>query len=184
MYLPLQQLDTDEGHWPDRDGMQSASVKSDCKALFTRAVQLSYKDHIEAAAPSGIGKEEVVHAITERIKKQKVAGRPGDWIDGYLKEYESDKSLRLQELSSEEADAIRGRVLVPRLRMILEAKRDGRRKRRLILQGLQEPYSWDGGVSSDSPVAYMSTMRLLLARAGKDDEITARDVSTAFLQST
>ena len=68
--------------------------------------------------------------------------------------------------------------------MILEAKRDVRRKGRLILQGFQEPYSWDGGVSSDSPVAYMSTIRLLLARTGKDDEITARDVSTAFLQST
>ena len=52
------------------------------------------------------------------------------------------------------------------------------------MQGFQEPYAWDGGVSTDSPVAFMSTIRLLLARAGKDGVISARDVSTAFLQST
>ena len=40
------------------------------------------------------------------------------------------------------------------LRMILEKKRDGRHKGRLILQGFHEPRSYDRG-AVDSPVAYI-----------------------------
>ena len=41
----------------------------------------------------------------------------------------------------------------------------------------------DNGISSDSPVAYMSTIRCLLAMVRQNDVVTARDVSIAFLQS-
>jgi hypothetical protein len=105
-------------------------------------------------------------------------------VQGYTDEFNSVSKLRLRELSPEEAARVRAEELVPRLRMILEAKRDGRKKGRLILQGFLEPRSWDGGVATDSPVAYMGTIRALLAKSGKSDVISQRDVSVAFLQST
>jgi len=157
----------------------------DC-SLYSEVVTEEFRAYIASdvgASGSDIGADEATEAVAELIKKQKVGGTVADWMDGYLKEYTAVRDLRLRELSPEEAARVRSQVLVPRLRMILEAKRDGRRKGRLILQGFQEPYSWDGGLSTDSPVAYMTTIRCLLARAGVDDVITSRDVSTAFLQS-
>ena len=69
------------------------------------------------------------------------------------------------------------------MRMILEAKRDGRKKGRLVLQGFLEPHSWDRGQSNDSPVVGMATIRCLLASLRKGDSVSARDISVAFLQS-
>jgi hypothetical protein len=131
--------------------------------------------------------EAVVHdsrkAVEHLMSKQKVGGTVDDWLPGYEAELEKVKRLRLRELEPEEAVRVRKDQLVPRLRMILEAKRDGRRKGRLILQGFLEPYSWDSGVSNDSPVVGMATIRCLLASMRVADVVSARDVSVAFLQS-
>jgi len=67
--------------------------------------------------------------------------------------------------------------------MILELKRDGRKKGRLILQGFREPLWWDKG-PIDSPVASHATIRTLVFMGGRECEvISSVDIRTAFLQS-
>ena len=182
----LQTLDVSPGKWTLQD--TCVEEPDTCNvAWFSQTVVAEFKAYlaapVEVEDTQDLGVEEATKAIEELIKKQKAKGTAADWLPGYLKEYEAVKRLRLRELQPAEAVKIRNTVLVPRLRMILESKRDGRRKGRLILQGFQEPYAWDGGISTDSPVAYMtlSTIRCLLARGGRDDVITSRDVSTALL---
>ena len=68
--------------------------------------------------------------------------------------------------------------------MLLSVKRDGRRRGRLVLQGFSQPTEWDEGRSVDSPVAYQTTLRMLMARNGPGDVVSQRDVLVAFLQST
>jgi hypothetical protein len=126
----------------------------------------------------------VLQAVTELHRKQKMTGAATDFVEPYLTEYASVKGRRLRELSSEEAATVRAQCLAPRLRMLLAIKRDGRRKCRLILQGFSEPEAWDEGRSVDSPVAYYTTVRMLLTKSGKHHVISKRDVSVAFLQSS
>jgi hypothetical protein len=93
-----------------------------------------------------------------------------------------DKRL---ELIADPVEASRIMVTesVVSLRMQLEAKKDGRRKARLLLQGFKEPAEWDVG-SNVSPVAFPSTIKTLVYEAGPvEDVIGMIDVSVAFLQS-
>ena len=183
----LLSLDTDAAAYGAKCMAEHQSSTS-CRALYARSVVSEFKAYLTGddgtvGGKLAITKEEAVAAVEELMHKQKAQGTVDQWLDGYLKEYEAVKGMRLRELDESEAAQVRKEHLVPRLRMILEAKRDGRKKGRLILQGFAEPYSWDNGISSDSPVAYMSTIRCLLAMVRQDDVVTARDVSTAFLQS-
>ena len=83
---------------------------------------------------------------------------------------------RLRLLGPSEAKSVRLTNNLGRLRMILELKRDQRRKARLILQGFREPAEWDEG-SVASPVAYPSSIRSFMFHAGPRDEIvTTNDV--------
>jgi hypothetical protein len=67
--------------------------------------------------------------------------------------------------------------------MLLEAKKDGRRKARLILQGVKEPREWDLD-SNVSPVANTIAIRSLAFCGGSSgDVLSSIDVSVAFLQS-
>ena len=67
--------------------------------------------------------------------------------------------------------------------MILELKRDMRKKGRLIRQGFREPLEWDIG-SNFSPVTYLASVRtMLFANGEKTDVISSNDVSIAFLQA-
>jgi len=129
------------------------------------------------------GEDAVLQAVTELHRRQKMTGAPSDFVGPYLLEYASVKGRRLRELTPEQAEVVRAKCLAPKLRMLLAIKRDGRRKCRLILQGFSEPEAWDEGRSVDSPVAYYTTVRMLLAKSGKGHVITKRDVSVAFLQS-
>jgi hypothetical protein len=86
------------------------------------------------------------------MAKQGLTGDPEEWIPGYRKELDSVRQRRLAELTPEEQATVWKRHLVVKLRMILEAKRDGRKKGRLILQGFREPWSWEHGKATDSPV--------------------------------
>ena len=116
--------------------------------------------------------------------KQKAVGDVSDWIGPYKKEWAEVEKRRLRRLSEGELSELRasGTPIVD-LRMILETKRDGRRKGRLILLGFREPGEWDVG-SNDSPVASLASVRsMLFMKGGVDDVISSIDVSTAFLQS-
>ena len=63
------------------------------------------------------------------------------------------------------------------MRMILEYKRDGRHKGRLVAIGYLEPYHWDIK-SNSSPVSDMSSVKILLYEAGNsNDIISSVDIS-------
>ena len=104
-------------------------------------------------------------------------------MPGYQKELHEVRSRRLQKLTAQQikADSVERKAV--RLRMILEAKKDGRRKGRLIMQGFREPQHLDGG-KVDAPVAALTSIRTMLFMAGMvGDVISSIDVSTAFLQA-
>ena len=130
-------------------------------------------------------------AVTELMAKQGLTGDPEEWLPGYRREVDSVTQRRLQVLTKEEQKVAWRDNLVVRLRMILEGKRDGRKKGRLILQGFREPWSWERGKPTDSPVAYMTTIRMMLFMAGLSSAIpselrhvvSSRDISVAFLQA-
>ena len=96
-----------------------------------------------------------------------------------MKAVEGKRLIKL--VGDELAVAMRGPCV--RLRMRLEAKKDGRKKARLIVQGFREPLSWDVG-GTDSPTAAMASIRTLLFMHGLfGDVISSIAVSTAFLQA-
>ena len=89
---------------------------------------------------------------------------------------------RLTRLNKDELTREIMKTAIP-MRMLLDTKRDGRLKARLIMQGFREPIEWDDG-SVASPVAYPSSIRPLLFHSGpRSDVISTNDVSVAFLQS-
>ena len=70
-----------------------------------------------------------------------------------------------------------------KLRMILESKKDGRRKGRLVGQGFWEDV-YTTGVHVDSPVAHFASVRALLFKTGRVGEVVASgDISKAFLMA-
>ena len=118
--------------------------------------------------------------MQQLIRTERVRGSVKEWLPGYREELRAVEDRRLEVIENPDPEVVRKAV---RMRMRLEAKKDGRRKGRLILQGFREPKSWDVG-SNDSPVAAMATIRTLLFMAGlQGDVISSIDVSTAFLQS-
>ena len=121
-------------------------------------------------------------AVAHLMRKQKRSGTVADWLPGYKKELEEVTSRRLRPITDEtELGVAKGEAIG--LRMLLEAKSDGRQKGRLILLGYLEPSWWDFG-ATDSPVATMATIRTLLFQAGpKEEVISSVDVATAFLQA-
>ena len=69
--------------------------------------------------------------------------------------------------------------------MLLDTKRDGRLKARLVALGHREPKEWDA-MSTSSPVAGISSIRTLIYKAGDPDDdivLSSIDVSVAFLQA-
>ena len=123
--------------------------------------------------------EMIVHKL---IQKQNKKGEVADWIEPYKIEMQEVENRRLTLLDDDDiTDDIR-RDALP-LRMILETKRDGRLKGRLVAIGYREPKYWDVK-SNSSPVVSLSTVRALLFRAGLiSDVISSVDVSVAFLQA-
>ena len=121
-------------------------------------------------------------AVRELIEKQNKKGTIGDWLKPYREEYEQICDKRLTRLSKEELTREIMRTAIP-MRMLLDTKRDGRLKARLVALGYREPKEWDT-MSTSSPVADLSSIRTLIYRAGDpDDVLSAIDVSVAFLQA-
>ena len=118
------------------------------------------------------------------LLKQSIRGEPAEFESGYVTELLHMMSRRLEMVTEQTArEYIRSQHKVVPLRMLLEAKKDGRRKARLILQGFREPTEWDLD-SNISPVCCPSVIRSLLFMSGRaGDVISSIDVSVAFLQS-
>ena len=124
-----------------------------------------------------------IEAVSDLIARQSLSESVEEFLPGYKREIVEMLKRRLRLLGTLEATSIAQSHALGRLKMILEAKRDDRKKGRLILQGFREPKEWDEG-SVASPVAYPSSLRTLLFHAGpRSDVISLNDVSVAFLQS-
>ena len=99
--------------------------------------------------------------IGELIHKQKQKGTVKDWEKGVLDEFAKVRDSRFEEVDEETKAKVLRENLAMRLRMILEAKKDGRMKGRLVGQGFLETVSQYGN-KTDSPVASLTAMRMLL----------------------
>jgi hypothetical protein len=107
--------------------------------------------------------ERPTRQVKELMKLQNIAGDPQDFIPGYKKELATVTKMRLKEVSPAVAQYVRAKKLAVRLRMLLEVKRDMRRKGRLVLQGFRAPSWWRIG-STDSPVVATAGLRVLIFR--------------------
>lgn len=127
-------------------------------------------------------------AVQELMKKQRMPGAAEDYVPGYEKELSEVMRMRLRELVGEEKARVKRDKIAIRLRMMLEHKRDGRKKGRLLLQGFREPFAWDRG-QTDSPVANLSTVRSTVLSdekckvTGGVKRLSSADVSKAFLKA-
>mgnify|MGYP001249640715 FL=1 len=103
-------------------------------------------------------------------------------IGPYQEEFNQVKNRRLEQITDDDKIKEIKSDALP-LRMILETKRDGRRKGRLVAIGFKEPRYWDIK-SNSSPVVSINTIRALLFKAGLcTDVYSSIDISVAFLQS-
>ena len=138
--------------------------------------------HLDPDEPGG----EVYETVKELMRVQNLVGDPTDFIPGYKKELETVTKMRLKEVSPAVAQYVRAKKLAVRLRMILEVKRDMRRKGRLVLQGFRAPSWWRVG-STDSPVVATAGLRALIFRrdkqAGVPEVLSQFDFDVAFLQA-
>ena len=122
-------------------------------------------------------------AVQKLINRQGLEGAASEYVPGYLNELTHMMSRRFELIEGVAEDRVRSTSPVVSLRMILECKKDGRRKARLVLQGFKEPVEWDLE-SNATPVANMSTIRSLVYMGGSsDDVLSSIDVSVAFLQA-
>ena len=121
-------------------------------------------------------------AVKELIQKQNKKGTVEDWLRPYREEYEQISNRRLTRLNKDELTREIMKTAIP-MRMLLDTKRDGRLKARLVALGYREPKEWDT-MSTSSPVADISSIRTLIYKAGDpDDVLSSIDVSVAFLQA-
>ena len=124
-------------------------------------------------------------AVESIMRRQKLSDEHtvDSFLQGYKNEIVHMLTRRLRLLGPSESNSVRRESNLGKLRMLLELKRDGRKKARLILQGFREPKEWDEG-SVSSPVVFPSSIRSFLFSAGDRDEcISVNDVSVAFLQA-
>jgi hypothetical protein len=126
---------------------------------------------------------DVSETVSRLASKQGIEIDPSEFEVGYCTELNHMMNRRLDLVPESEVYLVRSNNSIVPMRMILEAKKDGRRKARLVLQGFREPPEWDTK-SNASPVAFPSTVRSLLFKSGSsEDVISSIDVSVAFLQT-
>ena len=160
--------------------------RRDSLALFAAPFTALECEAVVASQSSqlfGVDDCEAIKAVERLMVKQNLEGAAAEFLPGYKTEIQQMLRRRLRMLGPAEATRVSREYNLGKLRMLLELKRDGRKKARLILQGFREPLEWDEG-SVASPVAFASTLRMLLFTAGlRSDVISVNDVSLAFLQS-
>ena len=122
-------------------------------------------------------------AVARLMSRHKLDGLIDDYLPGYKAEVCNVLRRRIILQDTPSAAELRKSEHIVQLRMLLELKRSGRKKARLICQGFREPVEWDKG-SNMSPVAFIDTIRMLFLMHGpKSDLISTNDVSVAFLQA-
>ena len=132
------------------------------------------------------GRTDIERMVSELMRRYKQEGSVEDWLEGVQDEWEAVIGGRCEEVSEEVRDEVLRAGVCMKLRMILESKKDGRRKGRLVGQGFWE----DKGVTGahiDSPVASFAAVRMLLFMSGEVGEeqtvIASGDISKAFLKA-
>jgi hypothetical protein len=122
-------------------------------------------------------------AVCRLMSRQCLEGGVDDYLPGYKTEVRNVLKRRMILQNPAAAAQIRESEHVVSLRMLLEHKRNGRKKGRMICQGFKEPVSWDTG-SNMSPVAFIDSIRMLILMNGdKSDIISTNDIKVAFLQA-
>ena len=88
------------------------------------------EDSVMEEDPDALGGK--THEIVAKLMRdQGIQGDPKGFIPGYYKEINTVTTLRLKPVSPEVAAYIRSKKLAVRLKMLLEVKKDNRRKGRL-----------------------------------------------------
>lgn len=158
----------------------SASKENDKDSIVAKG-----KENIEKEDPDAPGGK-TYEIVAKLMRDQGLQGDPKAFIPGYYKEINTVTTLRLKPVSPEVAAYIRSKKLAVRLKMLLEVKKDNRRKGRLVLQGFRAPAWWKVG-PTDSPVVATSALRALIFRRdrihGQREILSQFDFDVAFLQA-
>ena len=103
-------------------------------------------ESIEVACATLVSNTTDIEAmVAELQRKQKVEGTVEEWVPGVEQEMESVMDSRLEEVSEEVRQKVLREGTAMKLRMILESKKDGRKKGRWVGQGF-----WEGlGVTGE-----------------------------------
>jgi hypothetical protein len=128
-------------------------------------------------------------AVSQLLRKQKIKEAPEMWLQGYDEELDgcinAGPTQNLVELFGEERENVIRSKTYTLMQMLLEPKKDGRRKGRLVVRGDMEPLSWVTG-PTDSPVASGEAVRTLLFSgeiSGEPETIATCDARNAFRQT-
>ena len=154
--------------------LSQQQVQKQCAVLLTTLAAAGSVVAIGSDSDSeqalGMTQQEVEESVGRLLRRQQVTGEVHEYVDGYNRELDHMLSRRLRLLESDEEERVRAVAPIVSLRMLLEAKKDGRRKARLILQGFKEPREWDLD-SNVSPVANTSTIRSLVFCGGSSGDV-------------
>ena len=164
------------------EGERYYTIKfADGQERQTTKTHISHKEE-DPDAPGG----KTYEIVAKLMRDQGLQGDPKEFIPGYYKEINTVTTLRLKPVSPEVAAYIRSKKLAVRLKMLLEVKKDNRRKGRLVLQGFRAPAWWKVG-PTDSPVVATSALRALIFRRdrihGQREILSQFDFDVAFLQA-
>ena len=177
--------------WVDIDDMNCDDLIAEFEAAsaLSAHVKIDPKETLqtdaEVAAQSAkvFGPNDVFakQACADLIDRQSMAGTVDDYLPGYKKEICNILRRRMTLQDPKQAYSVRSAHALGKLRMLLELKRDGRRKGRLIIN--KEPVEWQTD-SNASPVAYLESIRMMLFMCGcVGDCLSINDISVAFLQA-
>jgi hypothetical protein len=175
--------------WIDLDdmGCDDLLAEFECASALSAVVKVDPKDTLQTDAQvieqsrKVFGPDDTFakQAVQELMNRQSLSGTVSDYLPGYKKEIINILRRRMSLQDPTEARSVRAVHALGKLRMLLELKRDGRKKGRLIIN--REPVDWQVG-SHASPVAYLESIRMLVYMAG-GGVISINDVSVAFLQA-
>lgn len=165
--------------------VEPESYLEGCKELLDE-----YKNKIEsiesACVINDTNRSDLEKMILELQQKSGVPGEVEEWVPGVRDEMNSVTESRLEEVSEEVRNKVIREGLAMKLRMILELKKDGRRKGRWVGQGFLEGFGVTGE-HIDSPVASFAAIRMLLFMAdrvdGGRDIIASGDITKAYLKA-